>query len=215
MHKRLLALTLTLAILLSIPLQARIPVVPVMPLHNEAGQNFCTAFAINKAANLWATAGHCVAAAAKRNWTILIAGQKAELIYIAFDEQRDFAVLRVVGVEPDYAFPLAAKSPERCEITPKGKNCPEVFVVGYPYGLPVLSVTKGVIAARNVPIGANAPVSDILSVQVAGGNSGSPVLNERGEVVGILWGMFTESPHSLSIPHETIKRDIGRYFGAR
>ncbi len=214
MPKRTVVLTLVLALLLSLPIEvlgAPVRVVNVMPLHNESGQNFCTAWHINSKQDLWATAGHCMAAAHKRGWKVMISGHEAELVFIGFDEQRDLAIIKVPGLK---ATPIALAKQAPPPITIDGERT-RIIVVGYPYGFPVMALTEGVIAARNVPIGSNAPISDILTAAVAGGNSGSPVLNERGEAVGLLWGTFTESAHSLSIPWEALRRDIWMYFEKR
>lgn len=214
MPRRTAILTLVLTLLLSLPselLGAPVRVINVMPLHNESGQNFCTAWHINSKQDLWATAGHCVAAAEKRGWKMRISGHDASLVFIGFDEQRDLAILKVPGLRAT-PIKIAHEAPPMIAM---GVERTRVIVAGYPYGLPVLAITEGVIAARNVPIGSSAPISDILTVAVAGGNSGSPVLNERGEAVGLLWGTFTESPHSLSIPWEALRRDIWMYFEKR
>ena len=201
--RRTVALALALCLIFpSINIAAPVRVGNVMPLHNEAGRNFCTAWHINAKDDLWATAGHCVAGAARQRWTMMISGHKAELVYIGYDEQRDVAVLKVVGLRAR-TIKFAKAAPHRGDAA---------TVAGYPYGLPVLTVTSGTVAARLVPIGATAPISDILDIIVAGGNSGSPVLNKDGEAIGLLWGTFTESAHSLSIPWESLKRDIGGYF---
>lgn len=206
---------LALAFVLAIPsfgvAEAPVRALNIMPLHNQAGQNFCTAWHINSKNDLWATAGHCVAGAYRRGYTMMIAGRVATLVYINYGEENDIAVLQVRGVKAT-PFQLASRAPESCKVVMGERVCAEIFVIGYPYGLPVLTTTPGIIAARRVPMGMQ-PTSDILTAAVAGGNSGSPVLDKQGRVVGLLWGAFTESPHSLAIPYEAVKRDIGVYFG--
>lgn len=197
--RRLIALTLVF--FLGVPTFgiAR-SVANVMPLHNQEGRNFCTAWSIHEKNALWATAGHCVAAALERGYTIFISGKPATIVFYGFDETRDIAVLHVEGVRAP-AWALAGRAAAVGE---------DLSIVGHPYGLPVLVTTTGKMAARNVPI-AKRPVSDILDITVAGGNSGSPVVR-NGRIVGLLWGGFIDSPHSLSIPWESIVRDIGIYF---
>jgi S1-C subfamily serine protease len=200
---RTVALALAIILLVSpVVLAAPVRVGNVMPLHNEAGQNFCTAFQINERDGLWATAGHCIVAAMKRGMKVMIAGKDVMLIDIGFDENRDFAVLEVHGIRASQ-LKLAKSAPVRGD---------RATIAGYPYGWPVLTITSGHVAARLVPLG-QVPISDIYDITIAGGNSGSPVLNANGEVIGLLWGGMNEAMHGLGIPWESLKRDIGKYFG--
>lgn len=210
--RRTVALALALFLAFSSLSVAAAPtrVLNIMPLHNQAGQNFCTAWHINVKDDLWATAGHCVAGAYRRGYTMMIAGHVASLVYINYGEENDIAVLQVRGIKAT-PFKLAPRAPESCKVVMNERVCTEIYVIGYPYGFPVLTTTPGIIAARRVPMGMQ-PTSDILTAAVAGGNSGSPVIDKQGRVVGLLWGAFTESPHSLAIPYEAVKRDIGVYF---
>lgn len=196
-----LILAVSLVALPAQPVYAAVKVLNVMPLHNQEGRNFCTTWYIGE--EKWVTAGHCIAAASTRGWSYGVSGKRGELLFLGFDEQRDVAVIEIKGLKADHPFKMADRAPVRGDMA---------VVTGYPYGLPVLTTTQGIVAARNVPIGATAPISDILDIAVAGGNSGSPVLDRDGNVIGLLWGAFTQSPHSLSIPLESLRRDIGIYF---
>lgn len=206
MRQRLIAVTLVLTLLLATSVEmlaAPVRVGNVLPLHNQFGQNFCTAWHINAKSELWATAGHCAAAAMKRGFTMMISGKRAELIYIQYNEQMDVAILHVEGLVAT-PIKLAAQAPKQLD---------KATIAGYPYGFPILTITSGHVAARNVPISPMAPISDIYDIAVAGGNSGSPVLNDKGEAIGLLWGAFTDSPHSLGIPWESLRQAAGQYFG--
>lgn len=200
---RFVALAIALTLIVPTVTAAPVRVGNVMPLHNNDGQNFCTAFQINEKDGLWATAGHCVVAAMQRGWTIFIAGKEVMLIDIGFGDGRDFAVLEVHGIRATQ-LKFAKRAPVRGD---------RATIAGYPYGWPVLTVTSGHVAARSVVIDVRMPVSDVLDITVAGGNSGSPVLNANGEVIGLLWGGMNEAMHGLSIPWEALKRDLSHYFG--
>ena len=94
---------------------------------------------------------------------------------LAVDEEADVAILKV-DLPPDRSHPLVMTNalPEEGE---------EVFVIGNPLRLEG-SVSNGIVSAiREVPdlgriIQVTAPVSH--------GNSGSPLFNMRGEVIGIV-----------------------------
>lgn len=170
----------------------------VLPLQNEHFKTFCTAFSINEVERLWMTAKHCVEAAEERGWEMRLNKGWAEAVYISpgFD---DIAILQAeyAGV----ALKLAEKAPQVGD---------DLYIQGFPYGLPVLVTTRGILAAKGLPIKGR-PMSDILDITVAGGNSGSPVFKD-GKVIGLLWGGFVNSPHSLSIPWETLKRLTSEYW---
>lgn len=165
-----------------------------------AGRTFCTVFSINKKEGNWGTAGHCAAYAYEQ---MQMTGQiptigdfPAIIAYV--DPMYDVAVFQSEYQKP--ALKLAKESQEVGEF---------VMIIGYPYGI-TRTVTKGFMGARNIPI--MHPTyeiymrSDILDITTAGGNSGSPVFNDKDEVIGVLWGGFVNSPHSLAVPLESIKR---------
>jgi S1-C subfamily serine protease len=61
----------------------------------------------------------------------------------------------------------------------------EVYVVGAPVGF-LGFVFEGRVAGRSVDVGSTMKNKLIVSAAATGGNSGGPVLNQKGEVVGIL-----------------------------
>ena len=154
-------------------------------------QTFCTVFSINEAEGLWASAAHCAESAITKESTIL--GKPAYVIFMGYPSA-DIAVFQSEARVP--AMKLSEASP---------KVGDDVVIVGYPYGI-TRTRTKGTVGARQVafihPTTAYAMLSDILDITVAGGNSGSPVLNKDGEVVGLLWGAFGESSHAISVSYE-------------
>lgn len=74
-----------------------------------------------------------------------------------------------------------------------------VFAVGSPFGLGN-SVTAGIVSARGREIGAG-PYDDFLQVDAAinSGNSGGPLFNSSGEVVGVNTAIFSPNGGSVGI----------------
>jgi len=212
MFKFLLSVALAAILALApIPVAAR-PLPSVQPIQYQ-GRTFCTVFSIDKDRGYFASAGHCAFFVLERdlNGKVTILGTPATIEMIGL--QYDVAVFHADVRIP--ALKLAGKSPEVCD-PKKPEVCEIVSIQGFPYGLPRLITVTGHMAARAVPILHPSydivMPSDILDITVAGGNSGSPVFNGRGEVIGILWGRFTQSPHSLSIPLEAVRAAMLGYF---
>jgi serine protease Do len=85
-----------------------------------------------------------------------------------------------------------------------------VFAVGHPWGQPWV-VTAGVVSglgALRIP-GRTRPVESIRSdVRLAPGNSGGPLLDARGEVVG-LNAMVIGGDLAVAIPSDAVRRWLG------
>lgn len=177
---------------------------PVQPLQH-LGRTFCTSFSINKDAGIWATCGHCAQYVIKEEIEVTIMGQPAKLL--AMHDQYDLAVFQSSAHAK--AIKLARRAPQVRDF---------VEVQGFPYGLPKLVITSGRLATKAMPI--YHPTyglimdSDVLDLTVAGGNSGSPVLNADGDLIGVLWGGF-DVPLSLTVPWESLKQALPYYINLK
>ncbi|ANQ84494.1 hypothetical protein dqs_1446 [Azoarcus olearius] len=74
----------------------------------------------------------------------------------------------------------------------EGEN---VWIFGYPAGLPV--VGQGTVEGL---VDTDAGKSILLAAFCAPGSSGGPVINVKGELVGLNWGVFRYQNQCLSIP---------------
>lgn len=76
-----------------------------------------------------------------------------------------------------------------------------VWLYGYPAGLPVLgqgSVLRLVDTDKGKSL--------LLGAFCARGSSGGPVLNVRGELIGLNWGVFQYQNQCLSIPSDVLRQ---------
>lgn len=181
-----------------------VPSASVQPLQVN-GQTFCTSFSINEAEGLWAAARHCADVAIEQDWTFTVNGRLAFVIYR--DEMVDVAIIQADRHAP--ALELSSRVPRIGDA---------VTIHGYPYGISRLASTYGKLAARFLPLRHPTmhvmQMNDLYDITIAGGNSGSPVLNDRGEVIGLAWGGFVDSPYAIGVPLEALRR-VERAFSAQ
>jgi serine protease Do len=129
---------------------------------------------------------------------------KAELV--GRDPKTDLAVIRVKPEKPLSAVTFGDS--DRLRI---GEW---VMAIGNPFGLGG-SVSLGIVSARNRDINAG-PYDDFIQTDAAinKGNSGGPLFNLRGEVVGINTAIFSPSGGSVgigfSVPANTAKNVISQ-----
>jgi S1-C subfamily serine protease len=128
-------------------------------------------------------------------------GEKHEAEVIGSDEGADIAVLRIVGGKDFPALSFADSDDVRV-----GQL---VFAVGNPFGL-TGTVTQGIISATR-KLSANRSLLQTDTV-INPGNSGGPMVNIRGEIIGINFALFPgqESIHTwqgvgLTIPSNEAK----------
>ncbi len=132
------------------------------------------------APNLIATACHVVKGAAGIRVHFWAAKVQIPAHAAMCNEQYDIAFVAVPVPEGTATLRFAADAPSQGE---------RIWAWGYPLGTRIAlepSVAVGVVSATETPNGFLA-----LDVSGAPGNSGGPVVNEAGEVVGILVGAWT------------------------
>src|SRR2546426_2526817 len=131
------------------------------------------------APNVVATACHVVKGAAAIRVHFWAAKVQSSARAAMCNEKYDIAFIAVRVPEGTVLLPFAASAPRQGE---------RIWVWGYPLGTTIAlepSVAVGAISATETAGG-------FLAVDVSGapGNSGSPVVNEAGEVIGILVGSW-------------------------
>jgi hypothetical protein len=132
--------------------------------------------------------------------------QVARPVVLAEDPQRDLALLEVKGLK-DVPAPLNVdKPPEVNETMP-------VYVLGFPYGKglstnkgnPAITVSKGSVSSLRLD-----DAGELAFIQIDGGlnpgNSGGPVVTEKGQLVGIAALRVKDSNIGLTIPVQALHR---------
>ena len=103
-------------------------------------------------------------------------GQAIPATVVTYDPNNDLALLKG-NFRPSTVFPLSNQKLELLQ---------DVYVAGYPFGRKIstsVKVTKGIISSLT-GIGNN--FSNIqIDAALQPGNSGGPILNDRGNVVGV------------------------------
>src|SRR5688500_4764912 len=133
---------------------------------------------------------HVVGNAQKINVT-LSDGKSYEAKVIGTDQKTDIAVIKI---DAGRALPaVALGDSDRLEV---GEW---VLAIGNPFGLDH-TVTSGIVSAKGRQIGAG-PYDNFIQTDASinPGNSGGPLLNLRGEVVGINTAIFSQSGGNLGI----------------
>lgn len=117
-------------------------------------------------------------------------GKTYEAKVMGTDPQTDLALIKV-SASTDFPYVrLAAEVPRIGDW---------VLVVGSPFGLGG-TVTAGIVSARGRDIGAG-PYDDFIQIDapVNLGNSGGPIFNVRGEVIGVNTAIFSPSGGSIGV----------------
>jgi S1-C subfamily serine protease len=108
---------------------------------------------------------------------------------IGFQPSADLALLQLDAVPPDPPLGIIADS--------NGVNIGDaVFIIGAPYGL-TYALSSGIISARWTPNTVNRefPLAEFFQTDatINTGNSGGPMFNAAGEVIGIVSHMISKS----------------------
>jgi serine protease Do len=129
-------------------------------------------------------------------------GRELEGRVLGRDKQTDLAVVQIEG---GGSFAAVAWGD-----SDKARVGDAVFAVGSPFGLGS-TVTSGIVSARGREIGAG-PYDDFLQVDAAinSGNSGGPLFDATGRVIGVNTAIFSPSGGNVgigfAIPAEMAKR---------
>lgn len=150
--------------------------------------NICTAFSIGE--KLWMTKAHCL----EGEWTVYIDGEP--ILHKIVDPLHDLAIFRTqVANAP--ALKIATVAPEAGD---------DIVMLGHPLGIYATVPTFGRVSIPEWrEPGFEFPYM-LIQLVGAPGNSGSPILNSRMEVVSVLewgWGRSFE-PMTVGSAHSVV-----------
>ncbi len=123
-------------------------------------------------------------------------GSESQADVVAKDPDQDIAVLRA-KILPDNLVPATLGNPRAL------RPGDEAIVIGSPFGI-TGSVTQGIVSGLNrsfKPPKAQQPLQGLIQFDAAvnPGNSGGPLLNRDGEVVGIVTGLVNPTDQDVFI----------------
>ncbi len=131
--------------------------------------------------------------------------QSAKATLVGDDKDADLAVLKVTGLNN-------TPRPISYEQTPKLKELMPVVAFGFPFGEdldpkkknPAITVTKGNISSLRQDAGQLAEVQ--LDLDLNPGNSGGPVVDDKGNLVGIAVAKVDKTKIGFAIPVHKLSR---------
>ncbi|WP_084127035.1 serine protease [Demequina sp. NBRC 110054] len=107
----------------------------------------------------------------------------------------DIAIVRIEESVLTSFAKLAQEDPEDGDV---------ITVIGYPNGGELTTVSGVVLGATSDPLDSSIGQVLLTSAEVEPGSSGSPVLNESGAVVGVVYAK-TDDDRSLIVPVSTLR----------
>ncbi len=129
-------------------------------------------------------------------------------IDVSFADKSSYKA-RIVGVDPDHDIAVLRidAPPEKLRAVPIGTSSglqvgQKVLAIGNPFGLDH-TLTTGIISALERPLQSPSgeQIAGVIQTDAAinPGNSGGPLLNSRGEMIGINTAIFSESGGNVGI----------------
>jgi serine protease Do len=142
----------------------------------------------------------------------------AESVKVRLDDEREFDA-EVIGTDPQTDLALIKIDAENLPALPLGDSDAvrvgdDVIAVGNPFGLGG-TVTRGIVSAMARDINAG-PYVDFIQTDAAinRGNSGGPLLNLEGEVIGVNSAIYSPNGGSVgvgfAVPSNTVKTVVGQ-----
>lgn len=174
--------------------QRSLPSVMTLDVENKAGERFIGSAVLALSNDVAVTAWHVVSDA-HTVWASFADGTRVQVLgYLDRDCQRDVALLKLER-------PLRGrKAMVSADLMPVGSRA---YVIGAPKGLG-FSISDGLVSQLRMVDGF---AQYQVSCPISPGNSGGPMLNEHGQVAGIVsWTKSDAQNVSFAIPCQEILR---------
>jgi len=174
--------------------QRVLPSVMTLEVESQSGEKFVGSAVLAMADDVAVTAWHVVANA-RTVWAVFADGQRMKVLgCIHQDASRDLALLKL---ERPRSHGQATLCRELQAVAAR------IYVVGTPKGY-AFSISDGLISQIQIVDGFR---EYQLSCPISPGNSGSPVFNQRGELIGIAsWTKAGAQNLSFAIPTQDFIR---------
>ena len=174
--------------------QSVLPSVMTLEVESHSGEKFVGTAVLALDDDVALTAWHVVADA-RSVWAVFADGQRVRVTgFVDHEDGRDVALLKL---EKPMAQRQAVLGRELQPVAARA------FVIGAPKGYD-FSISDGLISQTRMVDGA---LQYQLSCPISPGNSGSPVFNDRGEVIGIAsWTKADAQNVSFAIPTQEFSR---------
>ena len=174
--------------------QKVLPSVLTLEVESQSGEKFVGSAVLALADDVAVTAWHVVADA-RAVWAVYADGQRVKVIgFIHQDALRDLTLLKL---EKPRSHRQATLCGELQAVAGR------IYVVGTPKGY-AFSISDGLISQIRTVDGFR---EYQLSCPISPGNSGSPIFNQRGEVIGIAsWTKSDAQNMSFAIPTQDFIR---------
>lgn len=201
--RKLAAFVLAAVLFVSSSISAAAPKIlsSITPLQFSASddslQNYCTAGKINGEKGLWLTAAHCV------DDHMYMQGKPVFVIDV--NEAKDLAVVM---------SPTAVGTPLQLADRPSDWGG-RVETAGYSFGYPKPFYFTGNVAHPGFVFPGEDQEFVLYDMPVAGGQSGSPILNNKGKLVGVMQVGFRAETFGVvsgGAPFRYVKEFAGKYF---
>jgi S1-C subfamily serine protease len=130
-------------------------------------------------------------------------GRSFDAVVEGISLDADLAVIKVIGAD----LPVATLRDTPVTIGER------IAVIGYPGGGPSTITTGAVLGFTAEPVLGERVPAIVVDAEVRQGNSGGPLIDGRGEVVGVIFALSRESGNGLAVPVDVLmERLVTRGF---
>jgi len=135
-----------------------------------------------------------------------VVGQPREITISTWDGRSFDAVVEGIALDADLAViqVISADLPvATLRVAPVEIGEP-IVVIGYPGGGPSTITSGRVLGFTDGPILGESTPAIVVDAEVRQGNSGGPLIDMRGEVVGVIFALSRDSGNGLAVPVDVL-----------